>query len=314
MPWRRPSVAIEPRLLYAYGFTRPRRLRDSRRAWRSACWQVGGSKLVGGRVRHGGDVAERVHAVQALDPEVLVDRHPAALVERQPEPRGDGIGSDAGRPDDGLGLDPAAVGQHGAAAVDRRERGARRGSPRRAARASARRTRARLSGTCPRMRGPESTKTQRGRTPARRGCRRSAPSVSSWSSATASTPAKPAPAKTNVRRRCGARRLGVGELDLAQHVVAQPDRVADVLEAERVLAQARDVRRARDRAERDHEPLVADRERAGLRGRRGRPCARGRARRPSRAGGRRAGTSCAAARSRGAARCCPAAASGSSGV
>ena len=35
-----------------------------------------------------------------------------------------------------------------------------------------------------------------------------------------------------------ARRVGVGELDLAQHVVAQADRVADVLEAERVLAQA----------------------------------------------------------------------------
>ena len=40
-----------------------------------------------------------------------------------------------------------------------------------------------------------------GATPARRGCRRSAPAASSWSSATVSTPAKPAPANTNVRRR-----------------------------------------------------------------------------------------------------------------
>ena len=57
-----------------------------------------------------------------------------------------------------------------------------------------------------------------------------------------------------------AARVGVGELDLAQHVVAQADRVADVLERERVLG------RAGDAAERDHEPLVGDGERAGLAG------------------------------------------------
>ena len=33
----------------------------------------------------------------------------------------------------------------------------------------------------------------------------------------------------------GALGVGVGELDLAQHVVAQADRVADVLQRERVL-------------------------------------------------------------------------------
>ena len=62
----------------------------------------------------------------------------------------------------------------------------------------------------------------------------------------------------------GALGRGVGELDLAQHLVAQADRVGEVLEAERVLAQPRHGRHARDRAERDDEVVVLDRERAGL--------------------------------------------------
>ena len=57
---------------------------------------------------------------------------------------------------------------------------------------------------------------------------------------------------------------GVGELDLAQDVVAQADRVAEVLQAEGVLAQARDGRRAGHRSERDDELLVGDRDAAGL--------------------------------------------------
>jgi hypothetical protein len=62
----------------------------------------------------------------------------------------------------------------------------------------------------------------------------------------------------------GGVRGGVGELDLAQHVVAQVDRVGHALEAERVLAQAGDVGEARDRAERDHEVGVGDAEAPGL--------------------------------------------------
>ena len=55
-------------------------------------------------------------------------------------------------------------------------------------------------------------------------------------------------------------RLGrrVGELDLPQHVVAEADGVADVLEPERVLLEAGRGRDACDRAERDHEIGVGD--------------------------------------------------------
>jgi len=45
----------------------------------------------------------------------------------------------------------------------------------------------------------------------------------------------------------GALGIGVSELDPAQHVVAQADRVADVLEGQRVLGQARHLRHARCR-------------------------------------------------------------------
>jgi hypothetical protein len=62
----------------------------------------------------------------------------------------------------------------------------------------------------------------------------------------------------------GALRRGVGELDLAQHLVAQADRIAHVLDRERVLAQPGHGRHARDRAERDDEVLILDRERAGV--------------------------------------------------
>ena len=52
------------------------------------------------------------------------------------------------------------------------------------------------------------------------------------------------------------RAIGVGELELAQDVVAKVDRVAQALEAEAVLGQAWDRRHARHGAEGEHEPLV----------------------------------------------------------
>ena len=124
--------------------------------------------------------------------------------------------------------------------------------------------RASPSGVWPRMRCAPSTSTQRGLTWARRGWWRSASSAISETSAIASTPEKPAPATTKVSRRVGGVRRGVGELDLAQDVVAQADGVAEVLEAEGVLAQAGHGRGAGDRAERDHELLVGDRDAARL--------------------------------------------------
>ena len=62
----------------------------------------------------------------------------------------------------------------------------------------------------------------------------------------------------------GGVRRGVGQLDLAQDVVAQADRVAEVLEPERVLAQPGHGRDAGDRSEGDHELLVGDRDAARL--------------------------------------------------
>ncbi|MBA3718296.1 MAG: hypothetical protein H0W87_08735 [Actinobacteria bacterium] len=62
----------------------------------------------------------------------------------------------------------------------------------------------------------------------------------------------------------GARRveLRVGRLELAQDVVAQVDRVGEVLEAEAVLGEPGDRERARNGAEGEHELLVGDIERA----------------------------------------------------
>ena len=54
-------------------------------------------------------------------------------------------------------------------------------------------------------------------------------------------------------------------LERAQHAVPQLDRVGDVLEPAPVLGEARHRQRARDRAEGDHDALVADLERAAER-------------------------------------------------
>ena len=54
-------------------------------------------------------------------------------------------------------------------------------------------------------------------------------------------------------------------LQLQEHVVAERDRVGEVLEPDAVLGEAGDRKRPRRRAERDDEPLVADLERTGER-------------------------------------------------
>ena len=55
--------------------------------------------------------------------------------------------------------------------------------------------------------------------------------------------------------------LGRGRLEPAQHVVAEVDRVGEVLEAEPVLGETGDRQRPRERAEREDGPLVVDGER-----------------------------------------------------
>ena len=56
--------------------------------------------------------------------------------------------------------------------------------------------------------------------------------------------------------------LRVRRLELAQHAIAERDRIGQVLEAEAVLGEAGDGKDARDGAEREHEVLPADVERA----------------------------------------------------
>ncbi len=53
---------------------------------------------------------------------------------------------------------------------------------------------------------------------------------------------------------------GVGGLEFPQHVVAELDGVGEILERKPVLGQARDRERARNRPERDHQPIPGERE------------------------------------------------------
>ncbi len=57
--------------------------------------------------------------------------------------------------------------------------------------------------------------------------------------------------------------LGRGRFEPAQHVVAELDRVREVLEAEPVLGEPGDRQRARERAQREDGLLVVDGERLG---------------------------------------------------
>jgi hypothetical protein len=74
------------------------------------------------------------------------------------------------------------------------------------------------------------------------------------------------PGAADHERQAARRVLGgrVGEVDLAQDVVAQADRVGQVLEGERVLGEPVDGRHPRDGAERDHEVRVGDGEAPGV--------------------------------------------------
>ena len=85
-----------------------------------------------------------------------------------------------------------------------------------------------------------------------------------------------------------ARRVlgGVRRLERLDQVVSQPDRVGEALEADRVPVEAGNRQRARDRADRDQQLVVADRLDLALVRVGARPCApRGRGRRSRRAAG-----------------------------
>lgn len=199
----------------------------------------------------------------ADDAQRLVDLHATAVVDRQAELGGDRVGRDPGRPDDRGGLDPAPVGEHDPGRVD---------------------------GGDPRLRDDlDAAPTERPRDEAREAVRRLAEDPLRSVDEHPLRPhvrQPPVPPKRvggqlvelgdrlhagepgtgNDERqpaRCALRR-GVSELDLAQNVVAQPDRVGEVLQSQRVLAQPGDRRRAGDRSERDDEIRVGDVEGSGF--------------------------------------------------
>ena len=85
----------------------------------------------------------------------------------------------------------------------------------------------------------------------------------------ASTPAYPPPTNDEGERPPPDRGVvgGAGRVEPGQHVVAQEDRLTDVLEADAVLGQPRDRQRPRHRAGRHHEHVVGHLERRALDGR-----------------------------------------------
>ena len=207
-----------------------------------------------------------------LDPERLVDDDAAALVERNVELGEKRARAHAGGPDERSRRDAHTVREDRLA---RRRTDSRvvptwistpRRSSRRAAYSPSRR------GISGRIFGAASTSTQRWgrlaqrRVRAERGLRH----------------------VVQLRQRLDPRVAGADEdeaelgrivrvdrraLELQEDVVAERDRVGEVLEAHPVLGETRDGEDAGARAERDHEPLVADLERPGERCRR-RPLSR----------------------------------------
>ena len=97
-------------------------LRAATGPWRTACWAVGGEMPPRGSGADGA-IADRPDRVHALDPQVLVDRDPAALVERHAEVLEDRLRRDAGGPDDGPGRQRLAAGEPGAIRADLLQRG-----------------------------------------------------------------------------------------------------------------------------------------------------------------------------------------------
>ena len=105
--WR-PRSANAPSVLNVNGFgcsplVTAAMFLPSSLPWRIACWAVGGHALPRARrVGHGGDVTDRPDVVVALHAHVLV-ADDAAVLERQPQPRGDRARAHARGPDDGPG-------------------------------------------------------------------------------------------------------------------------------------------------------------------------------------------------------------------
>ena len=216
------------------------------------------------RVRHGGDVAERPHAGVARHAQVLVDRHAPALVDRQPELGGERPRPHPGGPHDGGGGHGGAVGELDAL-------GAHGRSPM----PGAARTRAARAGRWRTPPGGRRARAGCGRRASTSSQRRGTPQLRVVAGRVAAQvlelghrlDARVAAADEHEREPAPALGLvgsGRGQLELAEHVVSQVDRLGHALEPDRVLEQAGDRCGARHRAERDHEGVERERHRPAL--------------------------------------------------
>ena len=208
-------------------------------------------------VRDAGAVSERPDVVVALDPQHFVDADAVALVERQPEVGEQRVRADARRPDERRGRDARAVGQYGGLGVDRLEGDAD----------------VDLDPALRQLACSVLTEAARdlGQDLRRGVDEHPAPRLFAQLGVVA---ARVRDEVGQLRQRLDARVAGADEdegqlsrrgprahrggIESAQDMIAQVDRVGEVLKAEAVVGEARDRKRPRDRAEREHEPLVLD--------------------------------------------------------
>ncbi len=118
IPLKRPSVATWPSIRYPYGFRAPVRFFASRRAWRSACWHVGGSTTPG--VLQFFTAAQSPSAHTSSLPSTLkrlVDHDAPTLVEWEPELCQERVRAHTGGPDERPRRNARAVREHGLPAV-----------------------------------------------------------------------------------------------------------------------------------------------------------------------------------------------------
>ena len=234
----------------------------SRRAWRSACWQVGGS---GRSLRVFGTRAQSPSAHTCSCPRTRRNSstsHAALLVDRQRPLAQDGIRRDAGRPDDHVGGDLRPVPEHGLVGGDRLERGldvdldpALRQLGRRVV-AEWRRD----VGEDPRGRVDEHPPARR-RAQARVVAECVLDEVRQFGERLDARVAGADEDERQPPRRSSSSSASSASLELLQDLVAEIDRIGERLEGEPVLREARDRQRPRHRAEGDDEvvqPIVCE--------------------------------------------------------
>ncbi len=195
----------------------------------------------------------------SLHQERRADAHAADLVERKAE-RGDPRArADAGGPDDRVRLDPVAVGEDGRVLLDGVERG-RDADVDAAPRELAGRVLAQAARDLreDRRRRVDEHPVLRGLAELRVVAHRAANEVGHLGERLDARVAGSDEDEGEVAADLVGVGLGRRQVEAVQHVVAQRDRVGEVLEPEPVVGEARDRERPCDRARGDDQALVAD--------------------------------------------------------